>query len=442
MIYIVLGIVLVIAAVGFVMFLLRLPSPVEEIRSAIQAEDYVEARRLADIALEATGNDLIIADILDELGMIHRIKSEYAEAEHCYRRSLKRRSHALPEDAQGIGASHYNLALSLILRGKFKEAERHYRLAYNIHESCPESSDADRALACNGLSQVCLYLAQFEDTERLSRRAIALAEQAYGVEHATTAEIRLFCGGMQTWILGHYNRAERQFRQAIEQLERLTDRHSLLVLNGKKQFADSRCAWFKVMNDEAALVEAEKLVVEFIAICSAKMGEEEAMTAEGYYTLGSVRLLQGRPEEALQLASRALRIGENAVGSDHLSISPKRYILGIALLELNRLDEAEENLLAAVKLIEQNLWEDHFDAGHAHMFLGRVSMRRGNSADAERQYRKSLKVLTPLGSKHPNRVMPLRALAELLHAEGREVEAENVERELASIIEFVRNEPV
>lgn len=119
------------------------------------------------------------ADILADYGALMAYRNHYEEALESYHKAL--------ELDPGYAAAHRNMAVALTTRGKYADAERHYRSAIESEESVE---------AYNGLGYVLAAQQRSEDAIAAYRRAVEISPE-YGAAYNNLAEVLRKAGRLE-----------------------------------------------------------------------------------------------------------------------------------------------------------------------------------------------------------------------------------------------------
>lgn len=160
------------------------------------------------------------------------------------------------------------------------------------------------ALQAHATIKALTNLGGLAENEKLYRRALAIAERSFGLDHPAV--------GMH-----------------------LNDLAVLLQRNNRS-------------------AEAETLFRRGLAISEQHFGESYPLGNLGQFLVETNRSLEAEP-----LLRRALSIDERLLGSDHPDIAIRLNNLARSLQAINRLAEAEPLLRRALSISEQSLGPDH-----------------------------------------------------------------------------------
>jgi tetratricopeptide (TPR) repeat protein len=150
-------------------------------------------------------------------------------------------------------------------------------------------------------------------------------------------------------------------------------------------------------------------------------------------TIGNILYSQGKYEDSLTHARRAIELREKALGPEHPSIAAGLQNMGAALATMGRFDEALVQLERARDLRERVLGRDHPDLGNTLTVMAIVERRRGRYDEAIALYERARAILgAAYGEEHPSYAMCLNNLAFAQTSAGKHAEAlVNAERALA-----------
>ena len=290
-----------------------------------------------------------------QLGVTLLAEEKLKEAESLLKRALEKNSN--------LGAAHYNLGVLYSRQGEDLQAKPHLEAATRL---LPQS-----AKACYELGTVLVRLDDLTSAERNFRKALEL-DPGY-------AEARYALGT----LLRGTGRTEEASR-VLADFERLS---SAALKERERSRRISAFLWeVRDLLEHDRLAEAEAKLREVL--------ELDPQNDLAYYRLGQIFFLRHEYERALETARVALRWKE---------FEPAYYMLEAMCLE--RLEREEEAATAYERLLSLSDYAD------AHLALGRLELRRGNTSKAVAQLRRAV----ALEPKNPDLHL---ALAEALEKAG------------------------
>jgi tetratricopeptide (TPR) repeat protein len=246
------------------------------------------------------------------------------------------------------------------------------------------------SLLMNKLAVLFQGKARHTEAEPLMRRALAIDEQSFGMEHSRVAT----------------------------QLNNLS----------------------QLLKDTNRLAEAEPLLRRALAIDEQSFGTEHPEVAIDLNNLALLLKDTNRLDEAEPLMRRALAIVEHSFGTDHPNVASQLNNLAALLHVTNRFAEAEPLLRRALAIFEHSFGTEHPKVATNLNNLAQLLQATNRLAEAEPLMRRALAIDEhSLGTEHPIVARDLNNLALLLHATNRPAEAEPLmRRHLIIFLDFTR----
>ncbi len=294
---------------------------------------------------------------LDRLGQVARARSQLAQAETYFQRSLEFRR--LAADHRGEGAAYGFLGRIAQARGEYDAAKRDFEQSLAIAREQDDHKGVGRVL--NSLGQVALARGEMEQAERYFNEAkvILHAERDRPGENDVATGL-----GRLALDRGDLATAETIVRQCLEVDKEIMDRQG--------RGADlSLLAQIAVEREDFA--EARRLIAQSLLI------RDEAQDSRGrgvdLSILGRIALEEGDLSAARTFSEEALVIARQ-VGN--------RRGEGATLHQLGRLALASGDLSGAARFFEQSLeiatdLQSTPDMVRANLSLGEVAARAGDT---------------------------------------------------------------
>ncbi len=361
-----------------------------------------------------------------------------------------------------FGEKHPDVATSLMLlgeaqqtAGRVKDGETSMRAALDMRRQLFGNDHPDVATAAETLANLLEIRGALDECETLLRDTLRIRTVAFTPEHAAVAAVK---SALATILRkkGDIAAAETLYREAVATLRKvLPDSDDLgdtlanlgILLQNASRFADSR----------AAYEEAQR-------IYRSRHGAEHPAVAGCLNSLAVLAFLEGKTDEAIELARRTVAMRRRVLPKDHYdlaeslnnlgfmlasakrgeeavplyreSLDIKRRTIGPApdtnrtassfamcLEALGRLDEAKAEYLAAA-----DGWKtvgNPVERSRSLISVGEILVRQGKAAEAETVLRETLELRRAnLPEGHWRIAAAQSSLAEALTAQKRFEEAE------------------
>lgn len=226
-------------------------------RAGRQAEAEALARRALVIAENEYGLDhLEVAEALDDLARVLPAENS-REEEALYRRALAIKRTAYGEEHAEYARALHAVAASLMIQGRFDEAEPLFRRVLEIEERTLGPSESLAASVAN-YAQLLMMLQRLPEAEEPSRHALEMVERVAGRDAFLTSSL-------------------------------LISRASILQAQGREE-------------------EAEQVLRRAVPIVERSLGVTHAGFADGLASVANANRRLGRHEEALAFHRRATAI--------------------------------------------------------------------------------------------------------------------------------------
>ena len=207
----------------------------------------------------------------------------------------------------------------------------HVRVVCSFADAAEITEPTTRLM--NQLGRLFLNKALLADAEPLMRRALAIDEKSFGLEHPNV--IRDLHN--LAWLLKETNRldeAEPLMVRVVAILEKNLGEHHSKVATALNNLA-------QLLKATNRLDEAEPLMRRVLAIGEKSFGTEPPEVATALNNLAQLLQATNRLGEAEPLMRRALAIDEKSFGTEHPNVARDLNNLARLLQDTNRLDEAE-----------------------------------------------------------------------------------------------------
>jgi tetratricopeptide (TPR) repeat protein len=277
--------------------------------------DNNEVETLLHRALQITAkkfgnNHPNVAIILNAMGRLYENTGRRKDAEHLYRR-------ALVIDRKFYGRSHpyvardmEALAHLLARLGRGREAREFYVGLLRIDEKTLGPDHPDIAANLNNLAVLIEENeGDYQQSEKLKRRALLIDENSFGPNHPNVAR-DLNNLALLFKATGRLDEAEPALRRTVDIFERSYGPDHQSVATALNNLAD-------LLRESGRLEEAESLYMRALRIDERKYGPEHNSIARDCNNLALLLKTSGRPREAYVFARRALAVLEKILDEGH-----------------------------------------------------------------------------------------------------------------------------
>jgi len=395
-------------------------------------EAHCDPRIALDESLEAWENaegprdPAMVSDALNQAGIFHHDRGDFAAAETLFRRSLDILERIPDCDPTQISSRMTNLAQVFCRTGRFDDAEQLMRRELDLTlRSKPRGNAA--ATCLNNLGRLLQQRNRLQEAEGHLREAVRVWERTEGVNHPKVG-IALANLALVFSETGRFGEAERALRRSLDIAERefgLDDPRLTATLN---DFAN-------VMLKQGQPDLAANAIARALKIDEAAHGPYHPDVGRDLCTQGSLLISTGRITEAEPVLSRALRVSERVHGSDHHEVAAVLSNLAILFAATDRTGEADKLIRRAINIDERHLGPDHPAVANEFSTLATTMTAAGRTAEAEQASRRHLEILLACtqrgGYPHPDLQIAVEQYVEALTSSG--LRREEAERQVIAL---------
>lgn len=284
--------------------------------------------RLARATVERLGPpDELTADLETATAEVYLAAGEFAEALEHHRRALALREKHLPPEHPDLGWSLNNIGTTLFNRGDFEEAEPYLRRAIEIWTTGLGAEHPYLAFAEHNLALVLSRRGEHAAADEHHARAVAAMERSVGPDHPDVAWM------LSNWatnddFLGRYTAGREKLERAVAILEKTGDEdHPILPI--------ALTNLGELTEHEGHCGEAREIYGRALAIWERTSGADHPDTTEALVGIARCWLADGRPDRALPLLERSLRVRADKPGEPVYS-ADAQFALARALWSMGR----------------------------------------------------------------------------------------------------------
>lgn len=287
-----------------------------------------------------------------------------------------------------------NLAVLENAAGNYDEAEALHLHAIELAKSSFGEDHPVVSARLGNLAAVYIRQARYAEAKAVYENALEREERVLGPDHPDSLGTR---GNLAAVLqfLGDTKASADMLREVLVRRERVLGPNHPEVAQGLENLAT-------VLNDLGQHEEARTMLERALDIRSSE-GETLPM-ALTLSILASVHSAQARPDEALELRLRSLKIHEDNQGPEHSDVGETLINLGTDYFQMNRYDEASAAFSRAKTIFEAAFGSEHPSLGAAINNLGDVALEQGDYDTAIERYREAHAMWSKtLGDDHRSR---------------------------------------
>ena len=348
-------------------------------------------------------------------------RRKHSAAERLLERTRITLEKQTPPDEIQLAQTLCSLGFVYLGAGRQANCERTLERAFQLQERLLGPTNSQLIQTLNGLGCLNAARANHEAAQTIHRRAFELAEQHLGSNHPELAKTLIWLGEAG---LARGDAAEAQilFDRALSIREASHgETHPLvaevLVRCGQVALAQGQPARALSIGARAKAMYLKSVECPALALADVLAVASEA----------SRRLHRCRGVEKLSLEELKLR--EQAVGGEHVTLLPAIKRLAWSYLERDMFEEADPVLRRGLAIAEKTLGAMHEGGIHFAEHLGRISLAKQNFDEAARWMERTVKLCQrKFGDDAEEVADTLLKFSSCLRTARRETDADTFER--------------
>lgn len=291
-----------------------------------------------------------IAESLNNLGLLNRIKGNLAEAEPLFHKSLQIYQNLHGKKSLKIADVLRNLAFLCLLQGKHEVAISIYQNELAIRQELSGKNHPSIAKTIVELTQAFGLIGNHIDSEKLSRQALKIIQTHYPKTHPDVIEVTARLA--QTLISTNQAEAEELLYELLETREKVFG-------NKSPQYAWTFYHLAFLFNNQKRFKESQEVTAKILALRNDSINDENPLIS-ATLQMSAISLMGiGKTEKAEFLLRESLSIREKTLPADHWMLDTSRSILGECLHKLGENDEARIYLYQSHENLRNKLGEHH-----------------------------------------------------------------------------------
>ncbi len=297
----------------------------------------------------------------------------------------------------------------------YEQAEYFYRLALDICQNGPLQNEVLRILnILDNYASLLHNTNRFNEAESLTRRALKMCEETFGVSHPKVAQ-ELSHLAVIFYKTNRLAEAEVILRRALRIKEENYGEDDPLLATDLNNLA-------MLLKDTNRMTEAEPLLKKALQIDEKTYGKDHPLVAQTILCLANLLACTDRKSEAEVLIRRALKILEDHLGKSHPWVANALNELAMLLKDTGRMEEALPLAERALSIAEEAYGKDHPDIALYLNNLASLLHSCNRLSEAEPLMRRSVVIFANssrvAGFEHPRLRDAINGYAYLLQTMG------------------------
>lgn len=383
----------------------------------VTARDILE-QGVVRIEEELAEQPALKAELLDAMGEVYIMLSDYAQARTLYTQSLDLKREVWEgQDHVELAYTMHQIAQVDYFEGKYEASEAGHHAVLDIRRRLYESDHPNIAYSLSQIAMSQWGQGQYADAAATLQAALEMRQRLPEIAAHNVAPDLKNLGALHT-TLAQYGEAEQYLRQALEGFRSnpdvevywipntLSDLAMVLMYQGNYEEAESLMREslqetqriYGDLHDNVAAVmgnlglilarqqkyaEAERIEREALAIRQQLYPGVNAQVAYSLSNLGSLLNLQGRPGEAEPMLQEALRMRRQLYGTRHPNVQATLSSLCGVLKDQQRFVEANTCFRESYEMGRSFFEETHINMLAERMAWAEMYTVWGRYADAD-----------------------------------------------------------
>lgn len=335
----------------------------------------------------------LVAQGLSNLGAYRLQDGRPQSAESLFRKALKIRRQLHPAGHPQLCRSRRQLAEARLALGKLSSAERLLEKTRIALEQRQPVDEVQLAQTLCSLGFVYLGAGRLANCERILAQSLEMQERILGPHNSQLIQTLNGLGCLNA-ARANCAAARTYHRRALE----LGERH----LGADHPELAKTLIWLgEVAQACGGLDEARQVLDRALALRESSLGATHPLVAEVLARCGQLALAQGQPARALSIGARAKGIYGQARECPPLAMADVLAVAGEASRRLHRYRGADTIITEELKLREQVVGKDHVSLLPALRRLAHAHVERDLFLEAEQTLRRGMAIAEKgLGAMH------------------------------------------
>lgn len=327
-------------------------------------------------------DDPRVIESLVSLGLLRMEQSRLEESEKFIREGLEKTKRAHPDNEKLYATVVTALGRVLTTRGDYKQAISVVEDAVKRNDKGVPTAELVKLLT--QLANARFYAGNYEISETLNQRILALSRQLFGNNHVFVADALINLATIQSsW--GHHKEAEELNREALSISESWYGKDH-------PELASNLIHLAQEITQQGRYDESEKFLIRALDIDRRVYPQGHPRTAFALNELGALALRRDKLDEAEKWFSEAAELNRKNYGEEHFRTITAMSNLASVYAGKKDYVRAEKTMREVVARFEK-IAADHLNTGISRLKLGRIFFLEHQYQQAETEALAGLEIV-------------------------------------------------
>jgi tetratricopeptide (TPR) repeat protein len=347
-----------------------------------------------------------IATVLNNIGRVYYLQSEFHQALTMYEHSLSLRHTILDIESLDVAATVYNIGQTCHQLGRLDDSLRQYKEFLRIARATLGPTSKDMALVYKGIAEIYHEMSDL----KMALYYYSQALEVQMLENATSTDVATTLNklGNICYEMKDFNTAMSHYQKGLE-VEKIilpaNHPHTIITQTNLAHI-------YKQMGRHEQALKA------YLAVYKMQIVTFGADTLQVAETLSSIGLMQYHLrdyESSFESYQQALHIRRSCYGNDdHPDVASTLNSVGLVLFKQDMFDLAKKCFAESLRIRSKILGKDHRDVAILWYNIATIHFETGEDNVAIEMYKETLRVeRTALGEDHPDVVLTLQHLGQV-----------------------------
>jgi tetratricopeptide (TPR) repeat protein len=362
---------------------------------------------LAIYRTQMGNNTKEVATILNNIGRVYYLWSEYEQALVVYGEALCTRKQLLGEDSVDVAATIYNSGQTYHQLGKLDEAMRLYLTFLGVAQSRLGSESRDVSIVYKCIAEIHHARGEFKLALSDFKRALRSGRASQGKYHPDIASTLNKLGNL-SHDMQDLDAAIKYYKEGLEvEVKVLNPNHTHIQIT-----LTNLAHIYKQRGDYAGALRTYR---EVKSMQAKTFGSNSVEVAATLSRMGLMQYHMKKFDAAFDSYQEALRVRRDFYGSDeHDDVASTLNSIGLVLFKQDMFDLARSCFEQSLRIRQKLFGADHHDVAILWYNLATIYLESGEDQIAIRMYKETLRVeRASLGHNHPDVVLTLQHIAQV-----------------------------